>query len=421
MQPLAAGRLDEGMHPLGLQRRPHRLGRRNDRRKIQSLVRVEVESYLFRRFRIARPTAPGVQLEPPRLGDGDQAADIDDGDIGFALVHVDQLQARVRPRHGVALEEGLAAYPVRRPDDRNRPVGDVWQNALRRHFVIAGQVRLGDGWPSINGRPQDLVGTGQGHPGDDDFFLAGARRRRLAGRGLFRRRRLRIGSHLSRLLVLAQSLVGRVPQRTALGQPAMLQFGDQDRPDPMDVLAAARRALADKGRGVRRRFLQGRQQGLQKGCGVTRPDTAEITQALVLGDADQKGPEPGPALRRPAADHDLVPAPAFGLDPGRGSAGLIGGVQFLGDHAFQVHPAGAFQHRLTGRGEVVDITKPRPGLGRDPIDMGLQARLAMRQGQVPKIVLPLAQQIEGEIDQVLGLAVGDGGLEGREVRRVVVA
>jgi hypothetical protein len=210
-------------------------------------------------------------------------------------------------------------------------------------------------------------------------------------------------------------------QRTALRHPAVFQFGDQDRPDPVNLLAAARRPLADEGRDVGRRILQGRQQGLQQGGGVARADPAEVAQPVVLGHADQQGTEARPAFGRPTADHHLVAAPAFGLDPGRGSTRPIGGVQLLGDHAFQVHAAGAVQHRLPGRGEVIDIAQPFARLGRNPVDVSLKPRLAVRQGQVPQIVLTLAQQVEGEIDQAGGLAVRYGRLKGGEVGGVILA
>ena len=420
MQPLAAGRLDEGVQPLGLQRFSHRLGRRDDRFEIQPLVGIEVEGDLFGRLRIAGPTAPRVQLKPARLGDGDQPPDIDHGDIGFALMHVDQLQPWVRARHGVALEEGLALDPIGRADDRHRPVGDMGQYPFGRLFIVAGQVRLGDRRAAAGGGPQNLIRAGQGDAGDDHLVLARSARRRRGLLRLFRRRRLRLIDHLLSPLVLAQPLEGRMAQGAAFGQTTVLQLSHQNRPQPVDVLAAARRPLADEGRGLGRRRLQRGQQGLQQRGGIAGPDPAEVTQPLLLRHADQEGAKARPALRRPAADDDLIPAPAFGLDPGRGPARLIGGVQRLGDHPLQIHPAGAVQNGLAGGGEVIDIAHPPPRLGRDPVDQGLEPRLPVRQRQGRQIVPPFLQQVEGEIDQVLGLSVGDGGLKGGKVRRMVL-
>ena len=76
---------------------------------------------------------------------------------------------------------------------------------------------------------------------------------------------------------------------------------------------------------------------------------------------------------------------------------MVGGIQFLGHHAFQIHAAGALQHRLAGRGEMLDVTQPRPGHFADPVHISLQPRLAMRQRQFAQILRPLEQQVEGEI------------------------
>ena len=174
MQPLAPRRLDEGMQASFFQLGLDRLGGGDDRREIQTLVGIEVEGDLLRRLGIARSTAPGVQFQSARLGHGDQAADIGHGHIGMARLHIDQLEARIGPRHGVTLEEGLALDPVRRPDDGDRPVRDMGQYPLRRRLVVARQIPLGDGGATLVRRPQDLVGMGQGDAGDDHLARGAA-------------------------------------------------------------------------------------------------------------------------------------------------------------------------------------------------------------------------------------------------------
>ncbi|MNE66148.1 hypothetical protein D3C80_1616810 [compost metagenome] len=159
MQPLAPGRLDEGRQTQSLDLRLHHLGGSDYIGEVQPFVWVQVESDLVRDFRLARGAAPWMQLQPARLGDRDQTAHIERGDIGRARLDSDQLQARVRPRHCVTLEEGLAGDALRRANDRGRPVRHMGQNPLGRRFIVARQIGLGDRRPVIHGGPQHLVGT----------------------------------------------------------------------------------------------------------------------------------------------------------------------------------------------------------------------------------------------------------------------
>ncbi|MNJ68184.1 hypothetical protein D3C77_644090 [compost metagenome] len=112
-----------------------------------------------------------MQLQPARLGQGDQAADVRHRHIGFAFLDVDQLQPRAMAGHGVALEEALALDPVGRADDGDRTIGDMGQKALGDPFVIAGEVGLGDRWASVMSRPEGLAGIGQGDARDDRLAL----------------------------------------------------------------------------------------------------------------------------------------------------------------------------------------------------------------------------------------------------------
>jgi len=244
---------------------------------------------------------------------------------------------------------------------------------------------------------------------------------RRSGRGL------RVLGHLEGGLVLTQALVGRLTQGARVGVAAVFDLGDEGGRDPVDGLArrgrAARGALADEGAVFGLRRLQRREQGLEQGLGVARADAAEVAQALALFpvdvlDADDEGAE-AVALGRPAADDDLVPAAAFGLEPGGRPAAMIGGVQRLGDDALEVHAAGAVQHGLAGGGEMVDVADALAGRGRDAVDPGPQSRLAVRQGQAAQILVAVEQQVEGEIDQVAGVAVRDRRLKGREVGHMV--
>ena len=66
-----------------------------------------------------------MELQPARLADGHQPADIDDGDIGFAFMDIDQLQPGVGAGHGVTLEELFAADALGRAG---------FDGAVDRHF-----------------------------------------------------------------------------------------------------------------------------------------------------------------------------------------------------------------------------------------------------------------------------------------------
>jgi len=68
---------------------------------------------------------------------------------------------------------------------------------------------------------------------------------------------------------------------------------------------------------------------------------------------------------------------------------------------------------------MVDVAKAFRARLADPVDIRLQPRLAMRERQFAQVLVALEQQVEGEIDQVVGAAVRDRGLEGRKVGHVV--
>ena len=135
-------------------------------------------------------------------------------------------------------------------------------------------------------------------------------------------------------------------------------------------------------------------------------------QCAVAVDAGDQGAE-GVAGRGPAGDDHLVALSAFGLRPGVAAARAVGGVEAFGNDPFKIHPAGRKQHRVTRRDEVIDVSQ----VGRRTIEHVLQSGLADGQRQCPKIFPLGEQQVKGEEDQLSRLAVGDGGLQGREVRR----
>ncbi len=66
-----------------------------------------------------------------------------------------------------------------------------------------------------------------------------------------------------------------------------------------------------------------------------------------------------------------------------------------------------------------DIADPLARRLGDAVDIGLQPGLSVRQRQLPQVLAPFEQQVEGEIDQPARLPVRDRRLQRREVRHVI--
>ena len=346
-----------------------------------------------------------MQFQPARLADGDQAAEVGDGDIGPTFAQVDRPQTRMAPRHEVTLEEALTDDAVRCADDGDGPVEDVGQQAFGHRLVIEDQVGLADGGVVIRRGPQNLVGVRDAYARDD--HVSGL------GRGW-----LRGGGHVGGRLVLAQALKGGLTQEAVLGIARVFDLGDQDGNDPVHLVL--RLGRGDEGRAVGDGGLQRRQQEAGQGRRIAGADPTQVAQPVFRLHTDQQRAEAGSVLGRPAADHHLVAAPALGLDPCGGATGAIGRVELLGDDAFQPHATGTFQNRCAPGGEMVGVAQARGMRFRHPVAPGPQPRLAVRQGQGAQVLGPVEQQVEGEVDQTVGLLLRDGGLQRREIRQGVL-
>ncbi len=121
--------------------------------------------------------------------------------------------------------------------------------------------------------------------------------------------------------------------------------------------------------------------------------------------------------RRIGADDHFMPGATFGFRPGLGAAGDVGRVGALRDDAFERQAAGRAQDRLAAGLEMFDEAKAviLAGVG----EKLLQPRLSLAQRQGAKILATFEQQIEGEIDECVGLAFGQSGLKRGEVRGAV--
>ena len=150
---------------------------------------------------------------------------------------------------------------------------------------------------------------------------------------------------------------------------------------------------------------------------VTRPDPADIDEAVAAMDANQERPEF--AVRRGvAADHHLMAGAALGLRPRVRPAGDVGRIALASTRSLRAtagRPSAAPPRRRSRNAR-------RSGDGRRPRHRDsklLQSLLALRQRKSPQILAACEQQIEGEIDERIGLALGKSRLQRREIRRAV--
>lgn len=122
MQALAAGGLAERDHTERFQALAHLASRLYDGREFDLRSRIEVENQPARHFGFPGLAIPRVQFQRTNLGDGREAFDAVDLQIGLLVTEDrDQFEQFRRAGHCVALEELLAADPVRRTDDGARP------------------------------------------------------------------------------------------------------------------------------------------------------------------------------------------------------------------------------------------------------------------------------------------------------------
>ena len=117
-----------------------------------------------------------MQLDGADLRDGGQSFDTVDLQIGLLVAkHRHQFQQVGRPRHGMTLEELLAADPVRCADDRAGSSLDMLDQPRADRFVIAGKILLGDRPAVVGIRPERLVRVRNQHAHDIDLAAAAGR------------------------------------------------------------------------------------------------------------------------------------------------------------------------------------------------------------------------------------------------------
>ena len=174
MQPLAAGCLAKGGQPETVQPLTQHDGGLDHQTEQHVGRGIEVEDQAARKVRIAGLAVPRVQFDAAELGNGGQALNPVDLQIGFATArdrHEFKQIGRAGP--GVALKERFRADPVRRANHGAGSPLDVLNQPIAHRFIVAGKVGLGDRWVLV--RPQGLVGARDRHAHHDEHVVRAPR------------------------------------------------------------------------------------------------------------------------------------------------------------------------------------------------------------------------------------------------------
>jgi hypothetical protein len=114
----------------------------------------------------------------------------------------------------------------------------------------------------------------------------------------------------------------------------------------------------------------------------------------------------------PARHLAFVPAIAAPRSVGRG--------RLLRDDTFQGHSACRLEDRVAPALEVLDISDLHLMLAVDPCEEVLENALAVHERPAPQVLAFEKEEVEGEEDQVVGLALRQRGLQTCEIRRAAM-
>ncbi len=126
------------------------------------------------------------------------------------------------------------------------------------------------------------------------------------------------------------------------------------------------------------------------------------------------------AIAAPPADDDFMAGARLRLGPAIAAAGGIGRIDSLGDDALQIHLLGGLHEGFAIALEMLDIADGSVAFELGFGQQGGKLLLALAQRQVAKILALGEQKIEGEVDQIASVALGQGRLQGSEIRRALV-
>ena len=154
--------------------------------------------------------------------------------------------------------------------------------------------------------------------------------------------------------------------------------------------------------GVRRLELRrsARREPRQRGVVEAAADAAGVAQrALLVVDAEQEGAE---AAARPgrlgeAADDELLPAAALGLEPGARAPAGVRAVGALGHQALEALQAGLLEDGVAAALDVVAEPHHAVQLAAAALEQPLQPALALRERQLAQVLAVLEEEVEGDV------------------------
>ena len=214
-------------------------------------------------------------------------------------------------------------------------------------------------------------------------------------------------------LVLAHPFPCRMAQ-TAVGRPLReLDLTDQLGAHPVRSCRAGN---------SRREWRRGRRERVESTAqlhrcpaGEARADLADVDQLAVgiVHPEEQRTDAAAPALRvGEPPDDELLLLDALGLQPCPPATGHVGRVATLRDHALQRHAARVTEKGRTVARDVIAVAQRRVRSGG--VEQRAQCLLALLQRRAGEIAPVEVQEIEDEVDRLVGALAAERVLEGVE-------
>ncbi len=357
---------------------------------------------------------------------------------------VEQLDARQLGGAGMALEEGLLADAARRAQQRQRPPGQVRQHEFGGRAVVVGQAPLGDAAGGVD----DALGMGDAHGGGRVGIArptaAPALRRRLRrGRGLPgaappARRRARPHPRPRPRRAAPDTCTSRSRRTSAAGLSSRRPWKTAWRTRPAGVHSVNDTSATHCGRtqcGRALRSVPTRRRRVREGACARRRAAAGAAPARRACRGRSRCRRcrrsavarrrrrrraaarraPGASLRvGPAADDELLAAPALQLDPVPRAAGGVGAVGALAHQPFEAALAGGFEQLR--RVALQCLAEAQRAVGRRLREQAAEPDAALGEGQAAQVLAVEERQVEDDIADRFGRrAAVEGVLQRVEV------
>ena len=168
--------------------------------------------------------------------------------------------------------------------------------------------------------------------------------------------------------------------------------------------AGAPRGGSAKGGASRLQLLQARVEARQRGVVEAAADAPGVAQrAVLVVHADEEGAE---AAARPgrlgeAADDELLPAAALGLEPRARAPAGVRAAGALGHDALELLQAGLLEDGAAAALDVVAEPHRAVQLAAAPLEQPLQPALALLERQLAQVLTVLEEQVEGDVGHVV--------------------